>query len=161
MDSNDSATAEFTAKGFTAYLEQVRAHRAELRDAVRRVEDTLASPIARGSAWRTRVAVALANLSRDFEDHIHLTERAGGLYDSARSAQPRLAATAEALVAEHTGLREAIEACLSAYTDGADDTDLERLRESATHLIGQLVRHRQRGGDLVYEAYAVDLGGEG
>ncbi|USQ80700.1 hypothetical protein NF556_03310 [Ornithinimicrobium faecis] len=155
------ASDDVVTEGFRAYLKQVRAHRAELRDAVRRVEDTLASPIARGTAWRTRVAVALANLSRDFEDHIHLTERPGGLYDSARSAQPRLAATAESLVAEHTGLRAAIEACLSDFTEGADDADLERLRESGTHLIGQLVRHRQRGGDLVYEAYAVDIGGEG
>lgn len=150
-----------TGEDFAAYLKQVRAHRAELRDAVRRVEDTLAAPIARGSAWRTRVAVALAHLSRDFEDHILLTERAGGLYDGARTAQPRLAGTADALVAEHAGLREAIEACLSDFTDDTDDADLEALRESATHLIGQLVRHRQRGGDLVYEAYAVDLGGQG
>ncbi|WP_114905634.1 hypothetical protein [Ornithinimicrobium murale] len=146
---------------FPAYLKQVRAHRAELREAVLRVEATLASPIARGSAWRTRVAVALAQLARDFEDHVHLTERPGGLYDSARSTQPRLAATARHLVAEHAALREAIDTCLADFTEGEDDADLEHLRERATHLIGQLVRHRQRGGDLVYEAYAVDLGGEG
>ncbi|WP_109471724.1 hemerythrin domain-containing protein [Ornithinimicrobium cavernae] len=160
----ESGTEEASMGGtddFATYLEQVRAHRAELRDAVRRVEDALASPIARGSGWRTRVAVALAQLSRDFEDHISLTERPGGLYDSAGSAAPRLAAAARRLVAEHVGLRDAIEGCLVAYTDGPDDADLQALRESATQLIGQLVRHRQRGGDLVYEAYTVDLGGQG
>lgn len=146
---------------FAAYLEQVRAHRAELRDSVRQVEDALASPIAQGSAWRTRVAVALAELSRDFEDHIHLTERPGGVYDSARSAAPRLAAQAERLVAEHVGLNLAIAECLEDYTGAADDADLVALRESATSLVGQLVRHRQRGGDLVYEAYDVDIGGQG
>lgn len=146
---------------FAAYLEQVRAHRAELRDAVRRVEDAVSSPIAQGAAWRTRVAVALTELSRDFEDHIHLTERPGGLYDSARSAAPRLAATAERLVGEHVGLHHAIAECLGAFTDGPDAADLAPMREKATALVGQLVRHRQRGGDLVYEAYDVDIGGQG
>ncbi|MCK0110759.1 hemerythrin domain-containing protein [Ornithinimicrobium sp. F0845] len=148
-------------ESFAAYLKQVRAHRAELRDSVRQVEDALSSPIAQGSAWRTRVAVALAELSRDFEDHIHLTERPGGVYDSARSAAPRLAATAERLVSEHVGLNRAIAECLEAYTEGPDDADLATLRERATTLVGQLVRHRQRGGDLVYEAYDVDIGGQG
>lgn len=146
---------------FTAYLEQVRAHRAELREAVRRVEDALAAPIARGGMWRTRVAVALTELSRDFEDHISLTERRGGLYDSVRVAEPRLARAAERLVAEHAGLQHTIAACLEAFTEGPDDTDLSDLRERATTLVGQLVRHRQRGGDLVYEAYDVDIGGQG
>lgn len=146
---------------FTAYLEQVREHRAELRGAVRQVEDALAAPLAQGSAWRTRVAVALAELARDFEDHINLTERPGGLYDSARSAAPRLAASAERLVAEHVGLRAGIAACLQSYTEEPDDADLSGLREGATTLLLDLVRHRQRGGDLVYEAYEVDIGGQG
>jgi len=146
---------------FSAYLKQVRVHRAELRDAVRRVEDALAAPIARGGAWRTRVAVALSELARDFEDHVNLTERPGGIYDSARRTAPRLAARAEHLVAEHVGLRESIDACVTAYTDEPDDGDLAALRERATTLVGELVRHRQRGGDLVYEAYAVDIGGQG
>ena len=28
-----------------------------------------------------------------------------------------------------------------------------------TRLLGRLVRHRQRGSDLLYEAWAVDIGG--
>lgn len=149
------------AEDFAAYLEQVRAHRAELREAVRRLEDALASPIAQGGAWRTRVAVALTELSRDFEDHVHLTERPGGVYDSARSAAPRLAARAESLVREHVGLSQTITDCLRSFTEGPDTVDLAPMRESATALVGQLVRHRQRGGDLVYEAYDVDIGGQG
>lgn len=150
-----------TGEDFAAYLGQVRAHRAELREAVRRVEDALAAPLAQGAGWRTRVAVALSELSRDFEDHIHLTERPGGVYDTARTVAPRLAASAERLIGEHVGLRHAIAECLTAFTDGPDSADLAPLREHATALVGQLVRHRQRGGDLVYEAYDVDLGGQG
>ena len=35
----------------------------------------------------------------------------------------------------------------------------EELRVELTALLAALARHRQRGADLVYEAYAVDLGG--
>ena len=34
-------------------------------------------------------------------------------------------------------------------------------REAATELVGRIVRHRQRGADLIYEAYEVDIGGSG
>ena len=35
----------------------------------------------------------------------------------------------------------------------------ERIRGVLTSVLVALVRHRQRGADLVYEAYAVDIGG--
>ena len=34
-------------------------------------------------------------------------------------------------------------------------------REACIRLLGRLVRHRQRTSDLIYEAYAVDIGGSG
>ena len=39
------------------------------------------------------------------------------------------------------------------------ETDVDDLRERATGLLGHLVRHRQRGADLIYEAYQTDIGG--
>jgi hypothetical protein len=44
---------------------------------------------------------------------------------------------------------------------GGTTADLPVFREEVTTLMGQLVRHRQKGADLVYEAYDVDLGGSG
>jgi hypothetical protein len=35
-----------------------------------------------------------------------------------------------------------------------------RVRELGTQLLATLSRHRQRGADLVYEAYQVDIGGD-
>ena len=35
----------------------------------------------------------------------------------------------------------------------------EQVRDDVTRLLGRLVRHRQRGSDLLYEAWAVDIGG--
>ena len=42
-----------------------------------------------------------------------------------------------------------------------DDDAVEAHREACIRLLGRLVRHRQRRSDLIYEAYAVDIGGSG
>jgi hypothetical protein len=36
----------------------------------------------------------------------------------------------------------------------------DAIRERANELMRELVLHRQRGSDLVYEAYATDIGGQ-
>ncbi|QGN58320.1 hypothetical protein [Nostocoides sp. HKS02] len=146
---------------FAAYLDRVRAHRAELRDSVAAVDEALASPIARGGAWRERVRAALAELAHDFQDHIDLTEGPGGLYDSVRRGDPRLVGQVRRLMREHERYREDIAAYLAVLEHGGTMADLPMFREEVTSLVGQLVRHRQKGADLVYEAYDVDLGGSG
>jgi hypothetical protein len=146
---------------FATYLERVRAHRAELRDSVAAVDEALASPIARGGAWRERVRAALAELSHDFRDHVELTERPGGLYESVRRGDPRLSGAVERLAGEHARYTEAIGGYLAVLEHGGTIADLPAFREEVTTLMGQLVRHRQKGADLVYEAYEMDLGGSG
>ncbi|GAA2734597.1 hypothetical protein GCM10009867_15040 [Pedococcus aerophilus] len=146
---------------FAAYLERVRGHRAELRDSVAAVDEALASPIARGGAWRERVRAALAELSHDFRDHVDLTERPGGLYASVRRDSPRLAGRVQRLLREHERYGEDIDAYLAVLEHAGTMADLPVFREEVTTLMGQLVRHRQKGADLVYEAYDVDLGGSG
>jgi len=150
-----------TKPDFAAYIERVRAHRAELRDSVAAVDEALASPIARGGAWRERVRAALAELSHDFRDHIDLTERAGGIYDTVRRSDPRLIAGVDRLTGEHAQYAEDIAGYLAILEHGGTVADLPAFREEVTTLMGQLVRHRQTGADLVYEAFQVDLGGQG
>lgn len=144
-----------------AYLEKVRAARAELRESVAAVDEALASPIARGGAWRERVRAALAELEHDFRDHITLTEGPGGLYERVRSTDPRLATKLDRLTNEHVRYAQAIGGYLAVLEHGGTMADLPVFREEVTALMGQLVRHRQTGSDLVYEAYAVDIGGSG
>jgi hypothetical protein len=38
--------------------------------------------------------------------------------------------------------------------------DVDTVRDRGTALLAQLARNRQRGSDLIYEAYASDIGGE-
>ena len=150
-----------TTTDFAVYMQRVRAHRAELRDSVAAVDEALASPIARGGAWRERVRAAVAELSHDFRDHIDLTEGPGGVYDGARRSAPRLSAAVDRLVNEHVRFAEAIDGYLAVLEHGGTIADLPAFREELTTLMGQLVRHRQKGADLVYEAFEVDLGGSG
>jgi len=149
------------ATEFDEHIRQVRAHRAELRDSVAAVSLALDSPIARGGAWRERVRAALAELAHDFDDHIHLTESRGGIYDRAKRTAPRLSGAVERLLAEHTTYRDQIIGYLAVLEHGGQLADLPAFREELTTLVGRLIRHRQAGGDLVYEAYEVDLGGMG
>jgi len=81
------------------------------------------------------------------------------LAESILTGALRLANAVRALADEHefiaTDIAEAIAATQAPV--GADD--VEPIREQATGLLGRLVRHRQRGADLIYEAYATDIGG--
>ena len=62
----------------------------------------------------------------------------------------------EAAKGQRLSLRRAI-AEASAATDPAS---VQALRDHAVRLFADLVRHRKRGLDMVYEAYHVDIGGE-
>lgn len=148
-----------TPTEMVAYFERVRAHRSELRESVAAVELALDAPIARGGAWRERVRAALAELAHDFAAHVDLTESPGGIYDRAKHTAPRLSVAVDRLLAEHRAYREAIGGYLAVLEHGGTLADLPAFREELTTLVGRLVRHRQAGGDLVYEAYEVDLGG--
>ncbi len=42
---------------------------------------------------------------------------------------------------------------------GSDAWPLDAARDDMQRFIGTVIRHRQRGADLVWEAYNVDIGG--
>jgi hypothetical protein len=157
----DDQPAVVTSEDLARHLERVRLHRAELRESVAAVDLALEAPIVRGGMFRERVRAALAELAHDFDDHIALTESPGGIYDRALRMAPRLTGRVNRLLAEHQDLREAIHGYLAVLEHGGTMADLPVFREELTVLLGRLVRHRQKGGDLVYEAYDVDLGGSG
>lgn len=146
---------------FQAYLRQLRAHRAELRDSLTALDEALAAPVGRPEAWAQRVHAALVELSHDFEQHVALTEAEGGLYADVRRTAPRLAGQVRRLTDEHVRFAGHIAGLLARMEDPQAVEDPIALREEVTTLIGQLVRHRQSGADLVFEAYELDLGGSG
>lgn len=140
-------------------LEQVRQRRAELREAMNALEIALAVPaVGRQDFWAERVGVALVELSGDFTTHISITEGPDGLHREIAQASPRLSNAVDKLTDEHQVIQRMIEEALAA--SGAVPPDVETIREAANNLLGRLVRHRQRGADLIFEAFETDIGGE-
>lgn len=136
-------------------LDTLRRHRAELLDAMHAVERALAGPAA-DPGWRPAVAARLAALQSAFAEHVRLTEGTDGLYAELLSDAPRLAYRVHALGREHATITVSVETVCSRV----GSAPAEDLRTWASNLLRDLSRHRQRGADLVYEAYATDIGGE-
>lgn len=142
-------------------LDQLRRRRAELLESMHAVEQGLASPApGRQAYWAERVHIALIELAGDFRVHIDITEGPDGLYGELLATAPRLQGAVARLVREHALIKDQIEDLVAAA--GAPDVteNVDTVRELATALLARLLRHRQRGSDLVFEAYQADIGGE-
>ena len=145
----------------TRDLEALRRRRAELRESLGTLEDALAAPRARAVVWGERVHTALLQVADDFAEHITVTEGPGGLHEQILSGDLRLANAVGVLAEEHVQLAADIADLVHASDAPVGDADVEPLREQAMKLLGVLIRHRQRGADLIYEAFETDIGGGG
>lgn len=156
LDPVPDGVAE-TDPGFDA----LRVHRAELYECMNALEQALAAPPARGTAaWVERVSVAVVELTADLREHVSLTEGADGLYRALLMTAPRLSNTVDVLTRDHTRLKELADDLLRRLAEPSATADVDEVREAGTTLLGRLSRHRQRGADLVWEAYQTDIGGE-
>jgi hypothetical protein len=152
-----------------AHLSELRRRRAELLESINSLEEALAAPVpGRQMLWVERVSASLLALSSDFRDHVELTEGVSGLYNRVIRTSPRLAHAVDWLTLDHKVLTELIGGLLSLVGKSAEAfargdsilEDLNDVRDQGTTLLAALVRHRQRGADLVYEGYSVDIGGQ-
>jgi hypothetical protein len=167
-----------------AHLSEVRRRRAELFESITHLEHALAAPVpGRQKRWATRVAEALEELSDDFRDHVVLMEGAEGLNVRLIRRAPRMAHQVERLTKEHTALSKMIgelsalvehaqgsmeqgESTRGEPTQGESTSEdaipggWDEVRVLGNKLVGALSGHRQRGADIVYEAFAVDIGGQ-
>jgi len=141
-------------------LEELRRRRVDLRESMGVLEQALAAPApGRPGAWAAHVHGALEELSADFREHIEITEGPSGLYRGLLTTAPRLSNAVARLAREHTQIHDLVDDLLD-RTSRPDVGDVDSLRDLGMALLTSLVRHRQRGSDLVYEAYTVDIGGE-
>jgi hypothetical protein len=146
-----------TASDSAASLAVARRHRVALLHRIQSFERAVAAP-AGDPGWRPRVSSRLHGLRGAFGEHIVVTEGPEGLYAELLDHAPRLARCVHVLVREHAALANAMSA-LQRRVDHPEPTVAE-LRAWSSDLLRELSRHRQRGADLVYEAYATDIGGE-
>lgn len=112
--------------------------------------------LARGSPAELRRAVH--GLRDQLAEHILAAEGPDGLYARLVADAPRLTRPVAGLVADHQELLAWADALARRLDQPAGD--LPAARREAGELLAALSRHRQRGADLVYEAYQTDLGGE-
>ena len=141
-------------------LAAVRIRRAELRDALAALEHALAAPASgRSVVWGEAVHVLAVDLADDFGAHVEVTEGPGGLHQAILSGDLRLANAVDALTAEHAEIAADIAALVADSAAPVGPGDVDGLRERGTKLLGHLSRHRQRGADLIYEAFETDIGG--
>jgi hypothetical protein len=149
----------------TSALEAAKGQRLSLRRAIAGLEEALAAPedpdgLGGQDGLATRLVPALERLQEVFAVHVEVTEAPGGLYQEILDNAPRLANRVTRFRREHTEITEGIRRGLAECASATDPDAVQALRDHTVRLFADLVRHRKRGLDLVYEAYHVDIGGE-
>jgi hypothetical protein len=147
----------------TPALSEARRRRATLHDALVHLEIAISSPAAgRISEWSGLVTKEMIGVRDAFDQHVLVTEKPDGLYEEIIMRAPRLDGTVRRLKDEHPDIAERISAMvqrLEQTTIGDAEWPLDRARDDLQRFIGTVIRHRQKGADLVWEAYNVDIGG--
>jgi hypothetical protein len=148
----------------TSALEAAKGQRLSLRRAIAGLEEALAAPddpdgLGGQDALPARLDPVLERLAEVFAVHVEVTEAPGGLYQEILENAPRLANRVTRFRREHAEITAGIGQAI-AETSAADPASVRAVRDHTVRLFADLVRHRKRGLDLVYEAYHVDIGGE-
>jgi len=153
---------EDTEQEVTPTLEEAVRRRADLYQAILGLERAAARPaVAREEQWVKGVIEALEELEGEIIDHIEVTERHDGLYAEIVEAAPRLSRKVQLLRDEHPEMQEATSSLRARLTTArvSDAGSVDEARDEIQHVLGRLVKHRQLGADLVWEAYSRDIGG--
>jgi hypothetical protein len=157
--------ADLTKAGpqeMTATLEEVVRRRADLHEAILGLQRAAAEPTeGREAHWQAGVIAALEDVEGQIVDHIEVTEREHGLYDEITDVAPRLSRSIEVLRDEHPEMQAAALALKARLVSVPvrDDEAVAEARHAIDHVLAQLVSHRRRGADLLWEAYSLDTGG--
>lgn len=145
-----------------ADLTELRRRRHELRVAIINLEQSLAAPaLGDNETWRLRVHGSVEALLADFREHVALTEGTDGFHQDVVATAPHLAGAVQRLVRDHSRLNGRIDALLASTANRGEPASAAQVRALGTDLIGALMKHRQLGADLVFDAYETDIGGSG
>ena len=105
--------------------------------------------------WASGVRGALIDLDNAMHRHIDEIEGPGGLFAEVIDRAPHLASVVVELREDHddlvTGCQNAIEAIET------DEFDAGEVRRLVLGILGRLTTHRQRGSELLFDTYNVDL----
>lgn len=148
-----SAGSSTDVTGPSPRVEKARVRRHLLGDALIGVERAVAGPY-EAEGWFEGVNSALAELRRALDEHIDVTEGPGGLLEEVQGLAPRLSNEIALIEAEHEELVDLLD---RAEASLEQSNDPKAIRNRAMSLLPRFFLHRQRGADLVYDGYNVDI----
>jgi len=143
-------------------LREATRRRADLHNALLEVEHaTSRAGAGRLEDWSKDVIKPLTTLLDTIEEHIKGTESQGGLYEEIIARAPHLSNQIGRLREEHPTLHQGTSELIDRLQTNkiGDEWPLDEARDDIQRILGKVVRHRQRGADLIWEAYNLDIGG--
>jgi hypothetical protein len=147
----------------TPTLQEAARRRKTLQEALVALEFATSSPAAgRIPDWTRHVVKEVTAIRDAWDQHVDHTEKPGGLYEEIVGISPRLSGTVDRLRAEHPDITAAVGETLARLEQveiGGLPWPLDDARDDLQRFIGRVIRHRQKGADLVWEAYNLDIGG--
>lgn len=144
-----------------AAFQRSRQHRRGVRRASIDLEEALARPVGQDVGnWHRDVAAQVRALAEAFRHHVEESEGPEGLLLQIVQDEPRLVPAVKVVKREHQVLLDRMSRLEAAASlpHGADE---QAVREDSLRLLHDVAAHRQRGSDLIYEAYYVDVEGGG
>jgi hypothetical protein len=135
-------------------IDRVQPQRDHFREAHHGFARTCQTP----DASRDLLVDGLDLLRAAFEVHVLYAEGPGGLFEELLDEAPSDAAgEVDRLKRDHVVIASTIDRAGALLSEGAGLDD-ERVRDVTDELLRLVAQHRQRGAELLYNVYAVDVG---
>jgi hypothetical protein len=140
-----------------AERQAARARRERLHRALVELEETLTGPDT-GPSWHARLRAAAERMRETVVDHVAESEAPDGLLAQIAEVSPWLGPRAQHLRSEHDDLVATADTLVRRCAEATDtEEEVDELAELAWDLLEGVSRHRRRGADLLYDAYALDV----
>jgi len=142
-------------------LSGVRRRRAQLSSGAAVVERALAGAVTSGAqSSTTELAAAVTALAATWQVHVQRSEAGDGLLAQVILDVPRVAPKVARIRREHRQIAAELARLSAALAEPGTPDGHEGCRAAVRTVLDQIARHRGAAGDLVHEAYHVDIGGE-
>lgn len=156
MDTAPSASGQQVAA-----CETVQRRRSQLQAALATAEAALLrQPGPDPAAWLAPVRQSLADLGAALALHVDVHEGSDSFHADVVRHQPALASRVTWLQRDHRRLEQQLAALYERVSAPATSETVVRVRSGGLELVHRFARHRQKGADLVWDAFSYDLGGE-
>jgi hypothetical protein len=130
-----------------------RRRRERLHEALIDLEEALTAPTS-AESWLPDLRAAVGRMRDTVLDHVAGAEAPDGLLAQVSEVSPWLTPRVTQLRDEHDDLVAGVDDLVAAVERASDPDEVS---DAAWAVLQQVSRHRQRGADLLYDAYALDL----